>query len=33
VPARWALVSDAIRALVRTRIADVQAAEKRVPKR
>jgi len=27
VPVRWEVVSDAIRALVRTRIADVQAAE------
>ena len=31
--AQWARVSDAIRAMVRARIADAQAAQARAPKR
>jgi hypothetical protein len=33
VSAQWARVSDAIRAMVRARIADAQAAQARAPKR
>jgi hypothetical protein len=33
VSARWARVSDAIRATVRARIADAQAAQSQAPKR
>ena len=33
VSARWARVSDAIRAAVRTQIADAQAAQAQAPKR
>ena len=33
VSARWARVSDAIRATVRARIADAQAAKSQAPKR
>ena len=33
VSARWARVSDAIRATVRARIADAQAAQAKAPKR
>ena len=33
VSARWARVSDAIRATVRVRIADAQAAQSQAPKR
>ena len=33
VSARWARVSDAIRATVRARIADAQAEQSQVPKR
>jgi hypothetical protein len=33
VSAQWARVSDAIRAMVRARIADAQSAQARAPKR